>query len=205
MGWLWRAVAVCALGVLFCSLPASLIGGETVLLDFETDWCGICKVMDPVVEQLVAEGYNIRKVNGDHERELVARFRVEYYPTFVAVRDGQEVGRKSGQVSKADLVSMLGKADASKVRGQSPDLRSAIERPIPAAAGHGWHIRGRQRRQRRLAVGARRGRSARSSSGGQRKPVPWCRPACACGFKRGRANRPARARSSTVATVKRWC
>ncbi len=125
MGWLWRAVAVCALVVLFCSLPTSLIGGETVLLDFETDWCGICKVMDPVVEQLVAEGYNIRKVNGDHEPELVRRFRVEYYPTFVAVRDGQEVGRKSGQVNKADLVSMMGKADARKVRGQSPDQSGA--------------------------------------------------------------------------------
>src|SRR5262245_51307975 len=107
MGWLRRTVAVCALALLFGSLPEFLMGGETTLLDFETEWCGYCRMMDPVVQQLAAEGYNIRKVNGDHEPAMAARFRVEGYPTYVAVRDGQEVGRVSGKVSKAELVALV--------------------------------------------------------------------------------------------------
>jgi thiol-disulfide isomerase/thioredoxin len=125
MGLLRRMVAVCALVVLFGSLPELLMGGETVLLDFETDWCGVCRVMDPVVQQLAAEGYSIRKVNAEREPELAARFNVDRYPTFVVVRNGQEVGRRLGQVSKAELVAMLGKADARTVRGQSPDRSGA--------------------------------------------------------------------------------
>jgi S1-C subfamily serine protease len=130
MGWLRRTVAVCALALLFGSLPELLIGGETTLLDFETDWCGICRTMDPVVQQLAAEGYSIRKVNAERETELAARFGVDRYPTYVAVRDGQEVGRRLGQVSKADLVALLAKADAKKVRWQSPDQRVGPSDPF---------------------------------------------------------------------------
>jgi len=120
-----RTVGACAL--FFCiSLVNRPARGEAVLLDFETDWCGYCRMMDPVVQQLAAEGYNIRKVNGDHEPGLVQKFRVVGYPTFVAVNNGSEVGRISGKVSKAQLCALLDKAGATQraggtIRGQSPD------------------------------------------------------------------------------------
>jgi thiol-disulfide isomerase/thioredoxin len=141
MGLLRRTVAVCALAVLFGALPEHLVGGETVLLDFETDWCGICRTMEPVVQELAAEGYSIRKVNAEREPQLAARFNVDRYPTFVVVRDGHEVGRRLGQVSKADLVALLEKADARKVRGQSPDqsgVRSSdpFQRPGAVSGGN---------------------------------------------------------------------
>ena len=124
VGLRWT-VGACALffGI---SLTNSLARGEAVLLDFETDWCGFCRMMDPVIQQLAAEGYNVRKVNGDHEPDLVQKFRIVGYPTFVAVSNGNEVGRISGKVSKAQLRALLEKAGATgraagSVRGQSPD------------------------------------------------------------------------------------
>jgi thiol-disulfide isomerase/thioredoxin len=120
-----RTVGACAL-FLGISLSGSAARGETVLLDFETDWCGFCRTMDPVIQQLAAEGYNVRKVNGDHEPDLVQEFGIAAYPTFVAVSNGNEVGRISGKVSKAQLRALLEKAGATgraagNVRGQSPD------------------------------------------------------------------------------------
>jgi S1-C subfamily serine protease len=91
--------------------------------------------MEPVVRELAAEGYQVRTINGDHEPDLVQKFRIEGYPTFVALRDGREVGRVSGQVSKSQLQALLAKAGSAsrsplaaasdwvgaRVRGQSPD------------------------------------------------------------------------------------
>jgi thiol-disulfide isomerase/thioredoxin len=127
MGWLRRAAISSALLLPLC-FATSGARAETVLLDFQTEWCGYCRVMEPIVRELAAEGYRVRTVNGDHEPELVRQFRIEGYPTFVVLRDGREVGRVSGQVSKTQLYSLLEKAGGStrgaagaRVRGQSPD------------------------------------------------------------------------------------
>jgi thiol-disulfide isomerase/thioredoxin len=127
MGWLRRAAIVCALLLPFC-FAQNRARAEAVLLDFQTDWCGYCRVMEPVVRELANEGYQVRTINGDHEPELVRQFRIEGYPTFVVLRDGREVARISGQVSKSQLYALLEKAGGSvrnkasaKIRGQSPD------------------------------------------------------------------------------------
>jgi thiol-disulfide isomerase/thioredoxin len=135
MGWLRRAAAMSCALVLLSSLVPSRASAEAVLLDFQTDWCGYCRVMEPVVRELAAEGFTVRTINGDHEPDLVRRYQIEGYPTFVALRDGREVGRVSGQVSKAQLFGLLEKAGGTankwtgaanelagtSVRGQSPD------------------------------------------------------------------------------------
>jgi thiol-disulfide isomerase/thioredoxin len=127
MGLLRRAAIACALLLPLC-FAQSRARAEAVLLDFQTDWCGYCRVMEPVVRELAAEGYQVRAINGDHEPELVRQFRIEGYPTFVVLGDGREVGRASGQVSKTQLYSLLEKAGGSarktagaRIRGQSPD------------------------------------------------------------------------------------
>ena len=102
MVWLRRTVRACALCSIIALANAAALG-ETILLDFQTDWCGYCRMMEPVVQEMVAEGYQIRTVNGDRQPELVSKFRIEGYPTFVALRDGHEVGRLSGKTSKAEL------------------------------------------------------------------------------------------------------
>ena len=50
--------------------------GQTVMLDFYADWCGPCRSMDSTVHELAAQGYPVRRVNIDRERDLAVRFHV---------------------------------------------------------------------------------------------------------------------------------
>ena len=81
-------------------------GQETVLLDFYGDFCPPCLRMAPVVRQLEARGYAIRRVNLDREPALAARFGVSRIPCFVALVDGREVHRVVGETSLAQLEQM---------------------------------------------------------------------------------------------------
>jgi len=113
-------------------------GGETVLLDFSATWCGPCRAMAPVVEQLAAEGLPVRKVDIDQNRALAAKYNVQGIPCFVMLVDGQEVDRVVGGTSVSRLRQMLAQAGSSRpnegvsqIRGQSPDGRGAAAAPRP--------------------------------------------------------------------------
>jgi thiol-disulfide isomerase/thioredoxin len=106
---------------------AASVAGETMLIDFSADWCGPCRQMEPVVQQLSQMGYPVRKVNVDHEPGLVSQFKVTGFPTFLLVVDGREVDRKVGATSLAELEQMLTRhgvgtgSSVREARGQSPD------------------------------------------------------------------------------------
>lgn len=111
----WQAV-VCAL-----AMSAS---DETVLLDFSASWCGPCRQMEPVVQQLTAAGFPIRKVDIDQQPELAKRFRVDGVPCFVMLVNGQEAGRQVGAVSRAQLEQLLRLAPpAGNATGETPRPR----------------------------------------------------------------------------------
>lgn len=122
------------------SLPAAMLAlaltsAEPVLLDFYADWCGPCRQMSPVVHELQAAGYAIRKVNVDQERELAARFKISEIPCFVLVVGGKEVKRVAGMQSRQELQAMLTAAGAKGrmgpiARAQSPDDTPASFPPI---------------------------------------------------------------------------
>lgn len=73
-------------------------GGKTVLIDFWATWCGPCKMLAPVIEQLANERTDVTvcKVNVDEEQELAVKFGIQSIPTLVLLKDGKECGRAVG-------------------------------------------------------------------------------------------------------------
>lgn len=101
---------------------------ETVLLDFTASWCGPCRGMAPLVEQLEREGYSIRKVDVDREPELAKQYGVESIPCFIAVTDGKPGERVVGA---KDINTLRGMFEPKLVpRGISAvvRIRNAIQR-----------------------------------------------------------------------------
>lgn len=81
-----------------------------VLLDFWAHWCGPCRMVGPLVEQLSEElegQAKVGKVNVDEEIELASAFRVASIPTLAVVRDGKVTALQIGARSKNDMKKML--------------------------------------------------------------------------------------------------
>lgn len=82
---------------------------ETVLLDFWADWCGPCRMVGPVLEEIAGERTDIKvgKINVDEQRELAAAFQIMSIPTLVVMRDGKAVNQAVGVRPKQQILAML--------------------------------------------------------------------------------------------------
>lgn len=80
-----------------------------VLLDFWAAWCGPCRIMSPIVDEIAAERPDVKvcKINVDEENELAARFGVMSIPTLVVIRGGQVVSQATGARPKHQVLAML--------------------------------------------------------------------------------------------------
>jgi thioredoxin 1 len=83
---------------------------KPVLLDFTATWCGPCKQLSPIIDQLADETagtYKIAKLDIDEAPATAGKFGVRSVPTVVAIKGGKEVARQLGVANKAKLKSML--------------------------------------------------------------------------------------------------
>ncbi|MBS4167344.1 MULTISPECIES: thioredoxin [unclassified Neochlamydia] len=81
-----------------------------IILDVYTDWCGPCKQLAPIFEELNKElgnRYLFVKLNADQQKNLSDHFNIQALPTLIFIRDGKELGRSSGFVNKSQLASMI--------------------------------------------------------------------------------------------------
>lgn len=83
--------------------------GKTVLLDFYADWCGPCRMVSPVVDEIAEENpqYLVGKVNVDTEPELAQAFGVVSIPTLAVIKHGRVVRQSSGTRPKRQILAML--------------------------------------------------------------------------------------------------
>ena len=80
-----------------------------ILVSFYADWCGPCRILEPVLEELTREtqGVRIVKVNIDDSPELTARYKITSIPSLRVFEDGKVVDEHQGLASKAELKNML--------------------------------------------------------------------------------------------------
>jgi len=81
-----------------------------VLIDFWASWCGPCRMLSPVVEEISNEYMNIKvgKVNVDEQSELAQKFGIMSIPTLMVFKNGKHIDTKIGVIPKSAILSMLG-------------------------------------------------------------------------------------------------
>ena len=83
---------------------------KPVLIDFYADWCGPCKMLAPILQEVkaeLAETVKIVKIDVDKNQALAEKFQVRGVPTMILFKNGKQLWRESGLVQKNQLVALI--------------------------------------------------------------------------------------------------
>lgn len=80
-----------------------------VLVDFYADWCGPCKMLSPIVDEVAKENDDIKvvKVNVDESQNTAIKYQVMSIPTLVVIKNGNEVNRSVGLIDKQEVLNLV--------------------------------------------------------------------------------------------------
>ena len=82
---------------------------KPILLDFYADWCGPCRMVSPILEEIAEENpqYLVGKINVDQEAELAQAFHVMSIPTLAVIKNGEVISQSAGARPKQDILALL--------------------------------------------------------------------------------------------------
>ena len=81
----------------------------TVLVDFWAEWCGPCRMLSPIIDEVAAENPQVKvgKVNVDQQQELAAQFNIMSIPTLVVFKNGTKAGESVGLIAKEQVENLI--------------------------------------------------------------------------------------------------
>ena len=87
-----------------------LIKNDKVLVDFYADWCGPCRMISPIVEEIAKENNDLQvvKVNVDNFEAIERKYGIMSIPTLIVFKNGEEVNKNIGYISKDEIIKLLG-------------------------------------------------------------------------------------------------